>query len=765
MENFVKYIANFANEGETALFIKQIVAKSKHKDGSIKHVWPAYLPSKWKDDGSAWYGNTGLFISDRFKDGKPSASASCVEFCGCMVLDDVGTKSTLPPVEPTWKMETSPGNYQYGYTLNPQPRKGEFSAAIIAIAAAGYTDPGAINPVRNFRLPGSANLKPSANGFVSRLVEFNPDREFDLAALCEAFGVTPAPADTASHAPIALADNGGDDVFAWLGSSGMVLEGVNAAGWAGVVCPNHEEHSDGNPMGRYSPVNRAYCCLHAHCGEWDTERFLMWVADQGGPDRHGGLRDDLLAAAMQKVYDKIAPGDRFSEATNAGAAIEEVERREMARLEKDQLHGFFAYIEPDDAYFDLTFRREYKRKTFDSIYRHFDTRSIFGKSPRVLASIWFDENRSTRGGKTLAGVAYAPGEGTLCAEDGLTYGNKWIDARPKGRAGDVKPWLDLAKALIPDAAEREHIFNVFAYKRQHPNKKINHAVLLIGDPGIGKDSFYAPFLYSIGGTSGRNVHTVGGEEITSQFTYGLENEVLVLNELRQPEGKDRRAMENHLKPIIAAPPDRLTINRKGLHPYAAVNRILVLAGSNFDVPISLPSDDRRWFVVKSLAAPMSEANASRLWAWYLAGGFEAVAAWLQARDVSAFAPGARPPMTDAKAVMVAEGMSSAESYLYDLIMSGGGEFATGVVASPFHRLLDRLQGAAPSGMRLVPAALTHALKEAKWLDRGMVHSREFSSKKHIYCSPNNVVKSNSELRRIVEESLGGSAVSPLTIVK
>lgn len=765
MENFIKYISDFANKGETSLFVKQVPTKSTHKDGSIKHVWPAYLPDRWKDDGAAWYGNTGLFIIDRFKNGKPSASSSCVEFCGCLVLDDVGTKSKAPPVEPTWKMETSPGNYQYGYTLNPQPKKGEFSAAIIALANAGYTDPGAINPVRNFRLPGSVNLKPGANGFVSRLVEFNPAREFDLDALCEAFGVVPAPADTASHAPVLLADDGKDEVFAWLMSSGMVIEGVNAAGWAGVTCPNSAEHSDGNPMGRYSPVNRAYCCLHAHCGDWNTEQFLKWVADQGGPAKHGGLRDDLLAAAMQKVYDKIDPGDRFSAATDADAAIAEVERKELARLEKSQLHDYFAYIEPDDSYFDLAFRREYKRRTFDSVYRHLDTRSIFGKGPRVSASIWYDENRSARGSKTLAGVTYAPGETTLCTKEGLIYGNKWMDARSGGAAGDVSAWLELAETLIPDPVERNHIFNVFAYKRQHPKEKINHAILLIGDPGIGKDSFYAPFLYSIGGAAGRNVHTVGGDEITSQFTYLLENEVLVLNELRQPEGKDRRAMENHLKPIIAAPPEYLTINRKGLHPYAVINRILVLAGSNYDVPISLPSDDRRWFVVKSRASVMSDSRAADLWAWYLSGGFEAVTAWLQSRDVTAFNPGARPPMTDAKALMVSAGMSNSESYLYEMVMSGNGEFAAGIVAAPFHRLLDRLQGAAPSGMRLVSAALVHALKEAGWIDCGLVYSREFPSKKHVYCSIEHTGKSNSELRRMVEDSPGDAIIAPLVRVK
>ena len=54
------------------------------------------------------------------------------------MLDDIGTKSKVPPIEPTWIIETSPDNYQWGYTfaLDDQPLKGDCSAAIKAIAEA-----------------------------------------------------------------------------------------------------------------------------------------------------------------------------------------------------------------------------------------------------------------------------------------------------------------------------------------------------------------------------------------------------------------------------------------------------------------------------------------------------------------------------------------------------------------------------------------------------------------------------------------------------
>ena len=96
----------------------------------------------------------------------------------------------------------------------------------------------ALNPVRNFRLPGSVNLKPNRNKFEAKLVEFHPERLFTLPEICEALGVTPDEADTMQYKPIRINDTGGDDVFEWLIDQGLVLSKPNPEGWAGIICPN-----------------------------------------------------------------------------------------------------------------------------------------------------------------------------------------------------------------------------------------------------------------------------------------------------------------------------------------------------------------------------------------------------------------------------------------------------------------------------------------------------------------------------------------------
>ena len=753
--NFLDFLISLAPEGETALIVRQKPMLKDgemqfHADGAIKCTWPAMLPTARIKPDWAIYGNTASFIIDRFKDGHVSASAANCEYVLVMVLDDVGTKAAIPPLEPTWKMETSEGSFQWGYAFSEQPTKMDFSAAIKAIADAGYTDSGAINAVRNFRLPGSINLKPDRNNFASKLVEFHPERDFTLDDICKALNVTPAPADSIGVRPIRLTDDGADDVMAWLSGQGLLLSKPNAEGWAGVICPNSAEHTDGNPEGRYMPANRAYCCLHSHCLEVDSSAFLKWVSDNGGPKHAPGLRDELLTMAMESALSKLTPSDMFTD--DAAAVIAEVERKELGRVEKAQWFERFAYIQDDESYFDMQDRREISRQTFNALFRHIPCKSIHGKNPKVEASVSFDENRQTMGAKALVGITYAAGESVIVARDGDLYGNRWRDARPAfAQVGDITPWLEHCKTLVPNADELEHIFDVMAFKVQHPEIKINHAILHGGDQGSGKDTMWAPFIWAVCGEHLKNRGLLDNDTMSSQFGYALESEILILNELKEPDAKERRALANKLKPIIAAPPEMLTVNRKGLHPYQMANRVFVLAFSNDPVPISLDSQDRRWFCVWSHAPRMSAEAAEKMWKWYKAGGFAAIGGWLAARDVTAFNPGATPMMTEFKMNLVEHGMSMAESYLVELMRARMGEFSKGVVASPFHALCDRLAGAAPSGVKVPQPALLHALKEAGWVDMGRLKSREFDSKKHIFCAPDMVDVSKSELRRLVED--------------
>lgn len=769
MTDFCTFLESLPAEGETLLYVKQkpLQPLQYHADGAVKATWPAFLPSAKRKEG-AWYANTASYIVDRMTERVSAAAANC-EFVLVMVLDDIGTKSKTPPLPPTWIMETSAGNCQWGYAfdLDNQPRKGAFAAAIRAIADAGYTDPGACNPVRNFRIPGSVNLKQGREAFAARLVEFHPERTFTLAQICQALGVTPGPDDGDGPRPIRLQDDGSDDVFGWLNEQGMVYSRPNGEGWAGVLCPNADAHTDGSPEGRYNPSVRAFCCLHGHCSDWGSERFLTWVASKGGPSQSVGLREELVASRLAASLPAPTP----EQSAAVAAVVAQVERKELGRLAQADWPRRYAYVESDDAFFDLDERRVLERRVFDAIYRHIQCWSLHvsqtGKSRQIEAGKWFDENRVGLGARSVVGVTYAAGETVLCARDGLVYANRWRDARPEiVPGGDPGPWLRHMERIIPNPAERAHVLDCMAFKLQHPEVKINHA-LLFASPrhGIGKDLAFKPFFWAIGMS---NVEQLKNENLHTQWGYHLECEVLHIPELRQPESVDRRALENKLKPVIAAPPDYIAVERKGQHPYSILNRLWVVAMSNARDAISIGTDDRRWFVIWSDVAPMNtEADpdaGKRFHDWLEAGGRHAVAAWLYARDVSAFNPGATPPLTDAKLAMIGAGRSMAESWIMEQIEQRTGEFARGVVGAPWQGLCDRLQGTAPNGSRIVPAALLHALAEAGWTDLGMCHSKNYATKKHLWVAPS-WTGSKSDAREAVEQPPGSGPLGGLRAVK
>ena len=422
---------------------------------------------------------------------------------------------------------------------------------------------------------------------------------------------------------------------------------------------------------------------------------------------------------------------------------------DISSLSQAEWFKRFIYVAEGDLFFDVKTHQDYSRQTFNALFRGTPCYSVHNKTRKIEAATFFDENRAAMGSYVANALTYSPGDTELLKRSGVAYVNKWRNERPSAVTSDASPWLEHLRRMIPIDFEREHVLNVMAYKRQNPGRKINHAVLHTGLPGSGKDTLWAPFLWSIGGSSLKNIAVARAEEVAGAWGYTYESEVIVLNEIRYRRGDDRRAMENNLKPVIAAPPELLMVNKKQQHPYYVVNRIFVLAFSNERAPITIPADDRRWFVVWSQAPRLPDDNAARLWDWYGKGGFEAVAAYLDARDVSAFNPGAVPPITDAKLAMVDLGMSGGEAFIADMVRDRVGPFSRGVVGSPWFDVLAQI-ARITSGHKPTREALFVALRDSGWQDIGRVMSREHRTPKHLWIAPELADKNKSEIRSIAE---------------
>lgn len=213
-----------------------------------------------------------------------------------IMLDDIGTKARAPDVEPSCILETSEGNYQYLYFLQPYTfdtvdKIEHFEACNRAMVDAGYGDPGAQQVCRVFRTPGSINTKKGKDGWKTRVTHWNPDIGWSLDELMDDLGLEPVYKEssvTQSDYDATVPKDFIDPVLDWLCDQNML--GENKGDFFDVKCPWADNHTSGADTAGYSPlgygrpsVMRGFHCFHAHCQDKSARDFLEFVQKKGGP--------------------------------------------------------------------------------------------------------------------------------------------------------------------------------------------------------------------------------------------------------------------------------------------------------------------------------------------------------------------------------------------------------------------------------------------------------------------------------------------------
>ena len=218
----------------------------------------------------------------------------------------------------------------------------------------------------------------------------------------------------------------------------------------------------------------------------------------------------------------------------------------------------------------------------------------------IPAAKWLDTHAA------VEQMTWAPGLPMLI-EDKLISDGGWIE-RPgctvfnlyrapslKPKAGNIAPWLNLVRNVFPN--EADHIITWLAHRLQRPHEKVNHALVLGGKPGIGKDTILEPIKQAIGPW---NFADVSPKQVLGRFNGFLKSVILRVNEARDLGEFDRYAFHDHMKAYIAAPPDVNHIDEKNVKEYYVFNLCGVIITSNHKTDgIYLPADDRRHMVAWS----------------------------------------------------------------------------------------------------------------------------------------------------------------------
>lgn len=238
-----------------------------------------------------------------------------------------------------------------------------------------------------------------------------------------------------------------------------------------------------------------------------------------------------------------------------------------------------------------------------------------------------------------------------------------------GDAGSAGKWRDHLRRIYPD--EADHIEHWLAHRIQHPGQKINHALVLGGAQGIGKDTLLEPVKHGVGPW---NWQEISPAQMLGRFNGWVKSVVVRVSEARDLGDVDRFAFYDHSKVYIAAPPDVIRVDEKNLreHPVFNVTGVIITTNHKTD-GIYLPADDRRHFVAWS-ECDRAEFDGSYwpdLWGWYEAGGIGHVVAFLRTLDLSRFDPKAPPPKTAAFFAIVAANSAPEDAELRDVIERAG----------------------------------------------------------------------------------------------
>ena len=361
-------------------------------------------------------------------------------------------------------------------------------------------------------------------------------------------------------------------------------------------------------------------------------------------------------------------GDQKSDADRLRGAREQQRRNRPAGVDRTtdgkgvQLSDFFAYM-PMHSYIYAPAGDMWPAGSVNSrippipLVDKFGQPVLYKKGKRkgeqveLTAAEWLDRN------KPVEQMTWAPGEPMVVRNRLISEGG-WIERkdvtvfnlyRPPtivpGNAAEADRWLDHIDKVYPN--DIGHIVRYLAHRVQRPHEKINHALVLGGLQGIGKDTLLEPAKRAVGPW---NFHEVSPQHMLGRFNGFLKSVILRVNEARDLGEVNRFQFYDHMKAYTAAPPDVLRVDEKNLREYSVLNCCAIVITTNHKADgIFLPADDRRHYVAWSdlTKEDFKDSYWTELWTWYGRDGARHVAAYLAGLDISTFDPKAPPRKTAA----------------------------------------------------------------------------------------------------------------------
>lgn len=345
------------------------------------------------------------------------------------------------------------------------------------------------------------------------------------------------------------------------------------------------------------------------------------------------------------------------------------------KVSKAEFYDSVVFVKELNQFYDWDSRIFFSTEAFQNAYSHEDAeaRKIALQDGRV---------------QKVDRLDYAPKQPRIFVERGIRTANLWSEASQSfGEPGDASRWFMHFEALGWQA-HRKHVEQWMAYTLKHPDKKINHILLMGSKEGCGKDFLLYPLITAMGD----NCTVIDGEELLNPFNdYALSTKYLHINETELGDRREAMAISNKLKPLAAAPPEQLRVNQKGIKPIKVRNILNATMTTNSLMPMRLNGPSRRFYAMWSDLNTRDRNGNPRVewleywedrWSWMKNGGWKAVVHYLINQvDLSDFNPQAVPPMTEFLRDIQEDSKSHAQQTLEAFIRKRHGMFKCDILTA------------------------------------------------------------------------------------
>lgn len=221
---------------------------------------------------------------------------------------------------------------------------------------------------------------------------------------------------------------------------------------------------------------------------------------------------------------------------------------------------------------------------------------------------------------------------------------------PKPKNVDASMWIEHLRKLWTEQ-EVQHFIKFAAHAVQRPDEKVNHAIVLAGTQGLGKDLALWPVRKAVGAWNSCEIEP---EAVLGKYNGHMRSVLLVINEIHAAEATSITFYEK-CKTITATAGEYISIEEKYVNPIHIPNLVHVFMTTNNPMDMYIPANDRRIFMMWSMNdVPLPQEYFAGLKDYYDNGGYEAIANYLYEVDLSGFNPKSPPPITKGKEAVQAK---------------------------------------------------------------------------------------------------------------